>query len=294
MILGKAILGIVILSLLDGCRAQATKPAVQVVFEFAESGYRRQLGGQAPIVEGGARDKLLRDLNDQLPFLRFRTDPQDVVLRVRLGSPSAGSEMHTVNFQISAEGKDPVTNKPIHSPVLIWPYRSATAYDSPLGSVVALITDLGLRFAQGDHDLLVSRVLRGIALSHEGVLVQSNPPIWVIPFTQNDLCMDFPSYLEIDDEYHTDTGDRSGQFRVQADGLYSAIDPASPVKLQHKIEGIPADPPPDQSHSLQDLETSAKDQNKVTGVYVVRYNRRSPSCNDIVQPPTFRQAGGSQ
>jgi hypothetical protein len=242
-----------------------------------------------------ARDKLLRDLNDQLPFLRFTTDPQDIVLRVRLGSSSAGSEMHTVNFQISVEGKDSITNKPLRSPSLTWLYRSATAYDSPLGSAAALGSDIGLRFQQGDHDQLVSKVLRVIALSHDGMLLQSKPvPIWVIPFTQDDLCMDFPSYLEIEDAYHTETGDRSNHFRVKANGLYSSANPASPTTLQHKIEGIPGDPPPDQSQSLQDLQSSAKEQNKVTGVYVLRYNRRSPSCSDVVQPPTFRPAGGSQ
>lgn len=293
MISVKAILGIAILSLLGSCRAQTAKPAVQVVFDFAENGYRRQLGGQASIVERETREKLLRDLDDQLPFLHFTTDPQDVVLRVRLGNSSAGSEMHAVNFQISVEGKDPVTNKPIHSPILTWPYRAATAYDAPLGSTTALATGVGLRFARGDHDLLVSKVLRVVALSHDGMLIQSKPPIWVIPFTQNDLCMDFPSYLEIDDQYHTDTGDRFGHFRVQANGLYSSADPASPAELQHKIEGIPGNPPPDQSQSLLDLESSAKGQNKVTGVYVIGYNRRSPSCSDIVQPPTFR-GGQSQ
>jgi hypothetical protein len=156
-------------------------------------------------------------------------------------------------------------------------------------------TDIGLRFQQGDHDQLVEKALRVIALSHDGMLVQSSPiPVWVIPFSQDDLCMDFPSYLEIDDAYHTDTGDRSDHFRVKANGLYSSADPASPVALQHKIEGIPGDPPPDQSQSLQDLKSSAKEQNKVIAVHVLRYTRRSPSCSDVVQPPNFAPPGGPQ
>jgi hypothetical protein len=294
----KIILGIAVLNSVGICRAQATKPAVEVVFELLENGYRRQLGTQVSDVERVAREKLVLDLNDQLPFLRFTTDPQDIILQVRLGSPSGVGEMHAVNFQISVKGKDSITNKPLSSPTLIWPYRSATAYDSPLGSVAALETEIGLRFQEDDHDQhdqLVSKVLSAIALSHDGMLVQSKPyPVWVIPFTQDDLCMDFPSYFEIEDAYHTDTGDRSDQFRVKANGLYSSTDPASPTTLQHKIEGIPGDPPPLQTQSLEDLKSGAREQNKVTAVHVLGYLRRSPSCSGVVQPPAFKPAGGSQ
>jgi hypothetical protein len=78
----------------------AQKPSVQVVLEFAENGYRKQLASKTVVVERAALEKLLHDLNAKLPFLRFTSDPQDAVLHVRLGNASGSSEMHAVNFEL--------------------------------------------------------------------------------------------------------------------------------------------------------------------------------------------------
>lgn len=222
----------------------AERPAIQVVFDFAEKQYRRQLGSAADVVEHRALELILGDLNRRVPFLRFTSETRSAKLHVQLGNPAGGSEMHDVNFQLSVDGTESESSKPLESGTVRWSFRPASAYDSPLGSAEALATEVGLKFQQGDHIGLVRNVLSAVPISHDGTLVEKDPiPVWVIPFTKDDLCMDFPSRLKIVDELQTSVGRRSHELHVVANGVYEPADPSVPASFEHRILSTPADPP---------------------------------------------------
>lgn len=269
------------------------KPAVQVIFDFAEKQYRRELGTNAGGVERHALELILSDLNRRAPFLRFTSEPQSAVLRIRLGSPSGGGEMHEVNFQLLVEGTDPVSGKPLQSGVVRWSFRPASAYDSPLGSPEGLAAEIGLSFQQGDHLDLVRKVLSAVPIAHDGTLVEKDPiPIWVIPFTQGDLCMDFPSRLKIVDELHTDVGQRSHELNVEANGVYGSPGSTTSASLQNRILSTPADPPPDQSIALTDVRSIPPTSNKILAVYVLEYHRLDLGCEELIKPAGVVSGGG--
>jgi hypothetical protein len=270
----------------------ADRPTVQVVFDFAEKQYRRQMGSAATAVEKRALELILGDLNRRAPFLRFTSETQSAKLHIQLGNPAGGSEMHDVNFQLSVDGTDSESGKPLESGIARWTFRSASAYDSPLGSAEALAAEIGLKFQQGDYIDIVRNVLSAVPISHDGILVEKDPtPVWVIPFTKDDLCMDFPSRLKIIDELQTSVGRRSHELHVVANGVYEPADSSVAASFEHKILGTPADPPPDQSIALTDVRSIPPTNNKVLAVYVIEYHRMDLGCEEVIKPAGVETGG---
>jgi hypothetical protein len=279
------ILPLTLLLLPDG--AAAEKPQVKVSFMLAEPSYRDDLTDpQIRVLATDVTSFLVGELSREVRFLRFTGREAPFRLVVRLGIPRASKrEFRDVFFYIELTRPDGVRRS------TTWLYRAHTAWGTGIGSPTQFKAEIETRL--GGHDMaeLVPEVLSAIPVANDGFLVhdQKIGIGWVLPFRQEEMCMEAKSEVMLETQVASDLGILSREFRARASMAYDPPPGRSTRKeLRHCLLCLAV---PDQE-GLDTIRQSQPSDVRVTQVFVMSY-RRMQSCQEPLPPAAAAASFGS-
>jgi len=290
--------------------AQATlaKPAVQVVFQVEAARYKAHYFDRLNEFSNEAAKKLVARFREDFPFLDFTTDPKSVRLLVTLTNLAASDgclqdpdcpKPTILRLELEQPGFPTVATKD-----WVWPYLESNDYGVTLTEIAADVEHLD-ELAYPKLKLKATRFvgdfLSHVQLAPTGHLLweqpSGSPPANVklagiaMPFPAMLLCADQHSVLVLRSEIPQNyTQPQKSDLAVDALGPF--IPPENPPDETWKNEsgnlfGIPAvEPPRDRKWDPWDPMFVASDKNqiKVTGVFMYKYQKMDTGCTAAIPP----------
>ena len=267
---------LVLLLVITSCASSlaADRPAVKVEFQLKEPSYRAQFANSIPRLENRITSELVRALTDRVGFVAFGTASAPNVIHFCLVGQAGTSSLREVGFSISL-------TTPSGSLSSYWQFRPAEAYISALGDEDAFVEEVRLKIAGADYDKMIQQMFSSIPISQQAVLIQQNDPEWVVPFRQNELCIDLDSRVAIQAKVTTKFATKTRSFVSVLTGVF---EPADSQFLPDYRESILADlsSTENDASAVNELKSAAADQVQTVAVFIKQYRRLDRNCNSAV------------
>lgn len=272
------------------CLAQE-KPAVAVRFALTEPAYRREFDDavEIPHLEKTLSARIAKQLGKHIAYLNFTSaisSPFTLGISLDRKVETMPEEVMEVGFHITLEGTE-------HNPEkMYWPFRLESSADDPVGGVEPLMEEIALAFARISYPKLVAEVLNEIPIAHDALFLQT-PTIlaWVIPYTQEQTCMDRNSLLDIKTVFFIPgLSDISGEYVAKVQSAYLPDQPDQ--KWQNRLLTTVVK----NTGDIELLRSTPKERVKQLVVYVREYRYSERLCSESEQPDSglFSVEGESQ
>jgi len=264
-----------------------TKPTVAVRFELKEGRkYRKEFGAACTDLETRAASRIATALSSRIRFLDFSPSATGTAATLAFSlddlDPSSTATLQEVGFHVTLSG---VTTK------LYWRFRSAEAYMKRVGTLEALVEEIGQNIESREGADLVDALLSKISIADEARMVQA-PPLelgWIIPYKQEDLCMDRESVLVLD--YDLPSALTSIPQSYEAKVIQPSLQPESGSPFESSRGQILCEARKGQEH-VESLTQPQGHSPTLKAVRVQKYLRSGDSCGGAI-PPAEASSGGT-
>jgi hypothetical protein len=265
--------------------AIAQPNSVRVQLRIQNQSYRDELGSVLSRAEEILQKLAVIELQSRVGFLRFTTEPNPNRVVIDIGNTDR-QPGEPINFHLRAipgDGKD-----------LTWSFRSGAEIISALSKKASLedkIKDVELvgvgdtqpgefrrKFSRVGLDPLV-KALRFMPVASKGNMTEGPPdPLWDLPVSRAETCMDLSSQFTIDHRLSGSSG-QAEKVRLAVEAI--GPDGSSSDAMRGHIQArVPASP--DQKVLIQRLGNPNVQKVEVEAVYMLDYH--PGDCNAVTLP----------
>jgi hypothetical protein len=281
----RAVLGRSAIALIAGASVlgSAEPPRVKVEFRLAEGTYRRHFDDDAAVlarIEAQAASRLSSLLSRRHRFLRFTSAADDdadyrITFRLDLRSrDEATAPLREVGLHVRLRDR----TGEVGSALAYGVFRTAEEWHARIGTADELVREIEAKAsADGFHSSLGASLLRFIPIAAQCAL-WADPPGWILPYRDRDLCMGRGSRILVLSNRPTGAGIEPLELEAVARMAFDPpVPPPAPFDQLRKNLFAGADKP----ELLQGI-----DPTKVTvvGVFVTKFLDLGAACREPVSP----------
>jgi hypothetical protein len=264
------------------------KTDVRVTFDIIEPIYIKHFDeGQIRYIRKEVTPSIIRKLTEHYGFLKFSSGGNaDYKLAFILGqgyededSKKKTPHARQINFHVKLTGRTVPRLKAVD-----WEFRHKDGYYTSLGSKDDVVSEIKANLDNlDDTTKLIKEALKFIPIANKGELRKDDPTGigWVIPFSENELCMAWGSLIQIKYSFQSWSGEDHQDFLAVT--RHSFNPPAADTDYRHNIFSKASD---GQKDAIEKLIAADKGIYLIDKVYVVEYKQIDTSCipEDVAEP----------